>query len=110
MYATDSPTEGRYFHDPSTGLFRAADIAPRFVQHVSQVHAILALMGVALMPRSAGSLLTRGVGLRTLRPAARTLAELHLIWRAGQSGVAGVPADGAAEVGFWRVWGGLKFG
>ena len=87
MYATDSPTEGRYFHDLTSSLFRAAEIAPRFVQHVSQVHAILALvsagMGVSLVPESAGSLLARGVVLRGLRPAPRTLAELHLIWRRG---------------------------
>jgi DNA-binding transcriptional LysR family regulator len=87
MYATDSPTEGRYFHDLTTSLFRAADIAPVFVQHVSQVHAILALvsggMGVSLVPQSAGSLLARGVILRQLRPEPRPLAELNLIWRRG---------------------------
>jgi DNA-binding transcriptional LysR family regulator len=58
------------------------------VQHVSQIHAILALvsagMGVSLVPRSAGSLLARGVVLRELRPAPRTLAELHLVWRREQ--------------------------
>jgi DNA-binding transcriptional LysR family regulator len=88
MYAADAPTEGRYFHDLTSGLFRAADIAPAFVQHVSQIHAILALvsagMGVSLVPRSAGSLLARGVVLRELRPVPRTLAELYLIWRRGQ--------------------------
>jgi len=36
MYATDSPTKGRYFHDLTSSLFRAAEIAPRFVQHVSR--------------------------------------------------------------------------
>jgi DNA-binding transcriptional LysR family regulator len=69
-------------------VFRSADIAPSFVQHVSQIHAILALvsagMGVSLVPRSAGSLLARGVVLRELRPVPRTLAELHLVWRRGQ--------------------------
>ena len=88
MYAADAPTEGRYFHDLTSGLFRTADIAPAFVQHVSQIHAILALvsagMGVSLVPRSAGSLLARGVVLRELRPVPRTLAELYLIWRRGQ--------------------------
>jgi len=87
MYATDSPTEGRYFQDLTASLFRAADILPNFVQHVSQVHAILALvsagMGVALVPQSAGSLLARGVVLRELQPEPRPLAELHLIWRKG---------------------------
>jgi DNA-binding transcriptional LysR family regulator len=88
MYAADAPTEGRYFHDLTSSLFRAADIAPSFVQHVSQIHAILALvsagMGVSLVPRSAGSLLARGVVLRELRPVPRTWAELHLVWRRGQ--------------------------
>ncbi|WP_158926829.1 LysR family transcriptional regulator [Acidisphaera sp. S103] len=88
MYAADAPTEGRYFHDLTTGLFRTANITPRFVQHVSQIHAILALvsagMGVSLVPRSAGNLLARGVVLRDLRPVPRTPAELQLIWRRGK--------------------------
>jgi DNA-binding transcriptional LysR family regulator len=53
IYATDSPTEGRYY-DLTTSMFRAAEVAPSFVQHCSQVHAVLALgsagMGVALVP------------------------------------------------------------
>ena len=88
MYATDTPTEGRYFHDLTSSLFRTADIAPRFVQHVSQIHAILALvsagMGVALVPTSAGSLLARGVVLRPMLPPPPIWAELYLIWRKDQ--------------------------
>lgn len=85
MCATDSPTEGRYFHDLISSLFRAENIAPRFVQHVSQVHAMIALvsggMGVALVPHSAGALLAKGVVLRELCPAPVIPAELHLVWR-----------------------------
>jgi DNA-binding transcriptional LysR family regulator len=87
MYSTDSPTEGRYFHDLTTSVFRAAGIAPNYVQHCTQVHAVLALvsagMGVALVPRSAGNLLARGVVLRELQPMLRPMAELNMIWRRG---------------------------
>ena len=80
-----SPIEGRYFYDLVSGLFRAADIAPRYVQHISQVHTILALvsagMGAALVPEAARNLLVRGVVLRELAPAPGVVAELHLAWR-----------------------------
>jgi DNA-binding transcriptional LysR family regulator len=80
-----SPTEGRYFYDLVSGLFRAADVAPSYVQHISQVHAILALvsagMGLAMVPEAARNLLVRGVVLRELVPTPGTAAELHMVWR-----------------------------
>jgi DNA-binding transcriptional LysR family regulator len=83
-----SPTEGRYFYDLAASLFRSAEIAPDYVQHVSQVHTVLALVsagtGVALVPESARSLLVRGVTLLELRPAPKLQAELYLVWRRGQ--------------------------
>ena len=85
MYA---PTDARYFYDLTSSLFRAAEIMPSYVQHVSQVHTVLALvsagMGLALVPEAARSLAVRGVALRNLKPVPRTLAELHLVWRRGQ--------------------------
>jgi DNA-binding transcriptional LysR family regulator len=82
-----SPTEGRYFYDLTSSLFHAAEIAPVYVQHLSQVHTIMALvsagMGLALVPESASSLRVGGVVLRELRPALKAMAELHLVWRRG---------------------------
>jgi DNA-binding transcriptional LysR family regulator len=83
-----SPTEGRYFYDLTSGILRAAEIEPSYVQHVSEVHTALALVsaraGVALVPAAAHNLLVRGVVLRELEPAPRTQAELHMIWRRRQ--------------------------
>ena len=83
-----SPTEGRYFYDLTSGILRAAEIEPSYVQHVSEVHTALALvsvgMGLALVPQAARNLGVQGVVLRDLRPVPRTLAELYMVWRKGQ--------------------------
>jgi DNA-binding transcriptional LysR family regulator len=83
-----SPSEGRYFYDLMSSLLRAAEVAPSFVQHVSEVHTVLALVsakiGVALVPAAARSLHVKGVVLRELDPVPRTQAELHLAWRKRQ--------------------------
>jgi DNA-binding transcriptional LysR family regulator len=83
-----SPTEGRYFYDLTSSLFRSAEVTPNYVQHVSEIHTVLALvsvgMGVALVPEAARKLGVRGVALRDLRPVPRTLAELYMVWRRGQ--------------------------
>jgi DNA-binding transcriptional LysR family regulator len=83
-----SPSEGRYFYDLMSSLLRAAEVAPSFVQHVSEVHTVLALVsakiGMALVPAAARSLHVKGVVLRELDPVPRTQAELHLAWRKRQ--------------------------
>lgn len=82
MYA---PTEARYFYDLLATLFRVHDIAPRYVQYISQVHTIMALVGAdigaALVPRSAATLSIRGVQLRGLLGAESHPVELDLAWR-----------------------------
>ncbi len=79
-----SPEGGRYFHDLVSSMFREAEIAPEYVQLVTQIHTALALvsagLGVALVPEAARSLLVQGVVLRELRPPPRAWAELHLAW------------------------------
>src|SRR5262249_59735264 len=49
-----SPYEARYFYDLVAAIFAKAGVAPHYVQHMSQVHAILALVragvGAALGP------------------------------------------------------------
>ena len=83
-----SPSEGRYFYDLMSGLLRTSEVAPSFVQHLSELHSVLALVsakvGVALVPAAARSLFIKGVVLRELDPAPRTQAELHLAWRKRQ--------------------------
>ena len=80
-----SPVEGRYFHDLLAGLFQAAGVAPHHVQHISQAHTMLALVGagigVALVPEAARSLRFDGVVLRPLRLPAKAAAELFAVWR-----------------------------
>ena len=52
-----SPYESRYFHDLLVTQFTRADILPRYVQHLSQIHSILAMvragLGLAIVPEAA---------------------------------------------------------
>lgn len=63
-----SPYEARYFYQLIVGLFECEDVAPDFVEYVSQIHTMLALvssgMGVALIPEAATRLRFEGVVLR----------------------------------------------
>lgn len=80
-----SPYEFRYFHDLLVAQFTKADIVPRYVQHLSQVHSILALvhagLGLAIVPRAAVTLHYRGVHLKPLTSSPPALAELFMVWR-----------------------------
>ena len=62
MYA---PVGAAYFHDLLTERFYALGIAPRYVQYVSQIHSILALvgsgMGFGLVPAGAQCMHMEGV-------------------------------------------------
>ena len=53
----------RYFHDLLVALFTRADVLPRYVQHLSQIHSILAMvragLGLAIVPAAAASLKIR---------------------------------------------------
>ncbi|MEN3110734.1 LysR substrate-binding domain-containing protein [Uliginosibacterium paludis] len=65
-----SPYEARYFHQLLLGCFDRAGVAPRVVEHVGQIHTMLALvasgLGVALIPESASRLHLEGITLRTV--------------------------------------------
>ena len=80
-----SPTEGRYFYDLLSGVFKMAEIMPNYVQYISQTHTMLALVsagiGIALVPESARSLHFDGIVLRPIRLNSKTVAELFLVWR-----------------------------
>ena len=79
-----SPNGARYFFDLLTGLFADAGITPRYVQYVSQIHSILALvgagLGAALVPEAASALHFEGVTFTPLKEADRHV-ELLLAWR-----------------------------
>lgn len=67
MYA---PVGAAYFHDLLTERFYSLGIAPRYVQYVSQIHSILALvgagMGFGLVPSGAQCLHMEGVRFEPL--------------------------------------------
>jgi len=80
-----SPHESRYFHDLVVTLFTRADTRPRYVQHLSQIHSILAMvcagLGVAIVPEAAANLNFRGVELRPLVVPGPPPVETYLVWR-----------------------------
>jgi len=82
MYA---PDKARYFHDLLTAEFYAQGVSPQYVQYVSQIHSILALVGVglgcALVPESARSLHFDGVRYSSLQGEATPEVELILCYR-----------------------------
>jgi DNA-binding transcriptional LysR family regulator len=81
---TFSPKDGFYFYALIDSLFRRNNQHPTYVQQVSQIHSILALvsagMGVALVPETAEALHFENVRFRKL-DASPVYADLHLIWR-----------------------------
>jgi DNA-binding transcriptional LysR family regulator len=80
-----SPYESRYFHDVLVAMFTRADILPRYVQHLSQIHSILAMvragLGLAIVPAAAASLKIADVRLRPLKLRTRVPVELFMVWR-----------------------------
>jgi DNA-binding transcriptional LysR family regulator len=82
-FITFSPVEGRYFYELIEKMFRKAGIAARYVQHISQVHSILALVsagiGISLVPETAKKLHFEGAVLRELA-GHPVFAQLFLVW------------------------------
>jgi DNA-binding transcriptional LysR family regulator len=80
-----SPVGARYFHDLLTAEFFAQGISPKYVQFVSQIHSILALVGAglgcALVPEAARSLHLDGVRFTSLQDKAGPEIELILCYR-----------------------------
>ncbi|MBB5692017.1 LysR substrate-binding domain-containing protein [Muricoccus pecuniae] len=102
---TYPPVEGRYLHDLVLAVLRLSGAAPGRVQHVSQTHSILALVGagigLALVPRAAERLLPLGVVLRPLL-GPPPVAELLLAWTEAEN-----PARDAVLSLLRREWPGL---
>jgi DNA-binding transcriptional LysR family regulator len=80
-----SPYESRYFHDLLVAQFARAQILPRYVQHLSQIHSILAMvragLGAAIVPAAAANFEIANVRLRPLKLPTNTPVELFLVWR-----------------------------
>ena len=82
MYA---PEGAGYFHSMLTGMFDAAGVSPQYVQHMSQIHSILALVhariGAAAVPEAATRLHFEGVEFRPLETTPARPVELFVAWR-----------------------------
>jgi DNA-binding transcriptional LysR family regulator len=80
-----SPSEARYFHDLLVAQFMRAEVLPRYVQHLSQIHSILAMvragLGIAIVPEAAASLRIADVRLRPLKLRSAAPVELFIVWR-----------------------------
>ena len=80
-----SPYESRYFHDLLVAQFTRADILLRYVQHLSEIHSILAMVGagpgVSIMPAAATSLKIAHVTFRPFKLRTQTAVELFMVWR-----------------------------
>jgi DNA-binding transcriptional LysR family regulator len=80
-----SPHESRYFHDLLVALFTQADVLPRYVQHLGQIHSILAMvragLGISIVPAAAANLKIADVRLRPLKLRTPTPVELFMVWR-----------------------------
>lgn len=80
-----SPEGARYFHDMLVRLFDAHAVSPNYVQYLSQIHSILALvqsgMGAALVPESGTGLHFDGVHFRPVTASIPHPVELFLVWR-----------------------------
>lgn len=87
-FITYSPVQGRYFFELIAGMLRQAGVSVRYVQYVSQVHSILALVsagiGISMVPETAVKLHFEGAELREFAEPP-TFAELHLAWNTENS-------------------------
>jgi DNA-binding transcriptional LysR family regulator len=83
-FITYNPQEGRYLYDLIDRLFHDANISPRYVQRVSRIHSILALVsakqGIALVPESARALHFDRTVIRKMKMQP-ILVELFLAWK-----------------------------
>jgi DNA-binding transcriptional LysR family regulator len=79
-----SPVESRYFYELLLGMTARARVRPRYVQYVSQVHTMLALVqagvGLAVVPGSATALHPDGVAFIELADAESPTVELVATW------------------------------
>jgi DNA-binding transcriptional LysR family regulator len=81
MYAAEG---AKYFHDMLVGMFDTARAAPIHIQHLAQIHSILALvragLGAALVPEAAMSLHLDDVAYRPVETSPDQPVELFTAW------------------------------
>lgn len=82
MYSTEGAS---YFHDLVATIFSRSGVSPDYVQYVTQIHSILALvsagLGVAIVPAAAQNLHFEGVTFRPIQTTPEKPVELYLVWR-----------------------------
>lgn len=80
-----SPDAARYFHDLLSSTFAQAQIMPRIVQQVGQMHSMLALVdagfGMAMLPEAAARLRFPNVVFRPMTGIGGLSAKLNCIWQ-----------------------------
>lgn len=80
-----SPVDARYFNELLVASFMAVGAAPRYVQYVTQIHTMLALvrsgLGMALVPESATTMRPDGVVFKTLVAIRDRPVQMHAAWR-----------------------------
>jgi DNA-binding transcriptional LysR family regulator len=83
-FITYNPQDGQYFYELIERLFHDANVSPSYVQHISQIHSILALVsarqGIALVPESARALHFDATVIRKMKMQP-VFAELFLAWK-----------------------------
>jgi DNA-binding transcriptional LysR family regulator len=80
-----SPEGAGYFYNMLTTLFDANGVTPNYVQHVTQIHSMLALvhagLGAAIVPEAAMSLNFDDVQFRPVETTPDRPVELYMAWR-----------------------------
>jgi DNA-binding transcriptional LysR family regulator len=80
-----SPSEAWYFYELVIAAFHRAQTAPRYVQHIGQVHTVLAVvnagLGVALVPRSASALRLDNLTFLDVQDVQESTVTLYCVWR-----------------------------
>lgn len=80
-----APYESRYFYDLLANEFLRAGVLPDYVQHVGQIHSMLAFVragfGAAIVPSAARSLHMDGVAHRPIADLSGQPVELFMVWR-----------------------------
>lgn len=82
MYA---PEGAQYFHNMLVSMFDGAGVSPTYVQHMSQIHSMLALvhagLGAAMVPEAAMRLHFDDVHFRPVATKPERPVELFMAWR-----------------------------
>lgn len=100
MYA---PEGARYFHDMLQGMFDEHGVRPIYVQHVTQIHSMIAMvragLGAALAPEAAMSLHFDDVRFRPVQTEPAQPVELLAAWRGDNDNPALKPVIGLLQAG-----------